>query len=268
MRIDVDTGAAVYEGAVTHRRFKPVNHHLRYRVFSFLLDLDALDRTAKDLRWFSHNRLNLFSFHDRDHGDGKSDDLAAYIRAALINAGVDGGGRILALCYPRMLGYAFNPLTVYYCHDRDNQLSAVIYEVSNTFGGRHSYLIPINGAADRIEQSADKCFHVSPFIDMDMRYAFSLTRPVDNISVSIQTSDEEGPVLNAAFKGDASILSDKKLSSLFIRYPLMTMKVIAGIHWEALKLALKGLRLRAGAPTPETPITVVRASPGDINAAA
>lgn len=258
MKIDADIGAVVYEGAVTHRRFKPVSHHLRYRVFSFLLDLGALDRTAKNLRWFSRNRFNLFSFHDRDHGDGKSDDLVAYIRDALVSAGVDGGGRILALCYPRMLGYAFNPLTVYYCHDRGNQLSAIIYEVSNTFGGRHSYLIPIDGASDRIEQSADKCFHVSPFIDMDMHYAFSLTQPGDNISVSIQTSDEEGPVLNAAFKGDASTLSDKKLSSLFVRYPLMTTKVIAGIHWEALKLVMKGLRLRAGAPTPEQAITLVR----------
>ena len=249
--------ARVYEGAVTHRRFKPVRHFLKYRVFSFLLDLDRLDDTTGALRLFSRGRFNLFSFYDRDYGDGRPKDLAAYIRDALRAAGIDANGRILLLCYPRMFGYAFNPLSVYYCYDASGGLAAMMYEVSNTFGESHSYLIPAPGAAETIDQSADKMFHVSPFIDMNMRYRFLLSPPSEKISLFIRTSDCDGPVLDAAFAGAAAPVTDAKLIALVFRYPLMTLKVIAGIHWEALKLFAKGLRLRSGAPAPARPVTVV-----------
>ena len=249
--------AYVYEGAVKHQRFKPVRHKLRYNVFSFLLDLDALDETAETLNVFSRNKFNFFSFYDRDFARGEG-DVAKEVRQILSEAGFDGRGRILLLCYPRMLGYAFNPLSVYYCHDVHGKLSVILYEVRNTFGGKHSYLIPVAADGKRVRQCAEKVFHVSPFIDMDMHYHFALSPPSEDLSVFIQTADREGPLLNAIFKGEACALSDQKLRSLFLRYPMMTLKVILGIHWEAVKLFAKGLRLRPGSPTSEHAVTIVR----------
>lgn len=249
--------AIVYEGAVTHRRFRPVQHRLKYKVFSFLLDLDALDDTARDLKLFSRNRFNLFSFYDRDHGRGRPGDIANYIRSALRDAGISADGRILLFCYPRILGYVFNPLSVYYCHTAEGKLAAIIYEVNNTFGGDHSYIIPVSQQDGDIHQRTNKEFHVSPFMDMDQRYHFQMARPGDSISVVINTSDDEGPMLYAGFSGQGVPISDRKLVSLFVRYPLMTLKVIAGIHWEAVRLLIKGLRTRHG-ETPERAFTLVR----------
>ena len=257
--------ASVYEGAVKHWRLKPKQHRLRYSVFSFLLDIDRLDETAARLTWFSRGRFNLFSFYDCDYGTGKPRDLSGYIRGVLADAGYDDIGRIMLLAYPRMLGYAFNPLAVYYCYDLHDRLSVMIYEVRNTFGGRHSYLIPVEGG--KIDQQADKVFHVSPFNDMNMRYRFVLSEPDENVRLFIQTADAEGPVLNAAFAGRRSALTNGKLLSLFFRFPLMTVKVIAGIHWEALKLLSKGMRLKPGRPDPATPVTVVGAKPPQQKAA-
>lgn len=252
------TGAVVYEGVVGHRRLKPKKHRLKYGVFSFLLDLEKLDETADRLRWFSRGSFNLFSFYDRDHGAGKPDDINRYVRSVLTDAGYGDIGRIMLLCYPRMLGYAFNPLSVYYCYDKAGGLIAMLYEVRNTFGGRHSYLIRVD--APRVDQETDKVFHVSPFNDMDLRYRFIIDPPDETIRVFIQTLDGDGPVLNAVFAGARATLSDSKLLSLFFRYPLMTVKVIVGIHWEALKLLAKGMRLKPGAPDPEYPVTIVSES--------
>lgn len=246
--------AALYHGVVTHRRFKPVEHRLAYRVFSLLVDLDRLDALDGGLRLFSRNRFNLFSLFDRDHGDGSS-DLAAHVRALLRERGFCGSGRILLLCYPRILGYVFNPLSVFYCHDADNRLEAILYEVRNTFGGKHSYLIAA-GDEDIVRQQAKKSFHVSPFIDMDATYRFRLTRPGERLTLSIRESDAEGPLLDAVFAGKAEAVSDHALLAAFFRYPLMTLKVIVAIHFEAAKLFVKGMRLRPGL-TPDHPVTLV-----------
>lgn len=250
--------AVLYHGLVTHRRRRPVGHRFAYRVFSLLLDLDRLDALDARLRLFSRGRFNLFSFHDRDHGGG-GPDLAGGVRALLRAHGFDGGGRLLLLCYPRILGYVFNPLSVYYCHHTDGRLEAVLYEVRNTFGGRHAYLIAAGDGAV-VRQTAPKRFHVSPFIDMDATYRFRLTRPGDRISVTIAESDGEGPLFDAAFAGAAEPVDDRALWRAFLRYPLMTLKVIVAIHFEAARLLAKGLRLRPGA-TPAEAVTVVVGGP-------
>lgn len=241
----------IYEGVVAHRRLRPAAHGFSYRVFSMLLDIDRIDDASKALRFFSRNSFNLFSFFDRDHGGGEDEVLSARIRAMLWGAGLYGDGRILLLCYPRILGYAFNPLAVYYCHAADGRLEAIIYEVRNTFGEMHSYLIAVEGNAPRIRQSAEKAFYVSPFMDMDQRYAFDLDRPGEALSVGIRNLDADGLILSASFKGARREMTDRALISAFFRYPLMTLKVIVAIHWEAARLFAKGLeyRKRPAAPT-------------------
>ena len=249
---------ALYFGRVVHRRLKPVTHRLAYKVFAMLIDLDRVDAASSSMRWFSRNRFNLFSFHDRDFGDGGRDPAGAARRLGR-EAGVDASGRVMLLFYPRMLGYAFNPLAVYYLHDAAGAVTGIIYEVRNTFGGKHSYVIAARpGDGGTIHQQADKRFHVSPFMEMTARYHFRLRPPADEVLVAIRQTDEDGPLLNAIFAGEKGALSDAALLSAFRRYPMMTLKIIAAIHWEALRLVAKGLRLRKGAPDPEPPVTVLR----------
>lgn len=248
---------ALYFGRVAHARLRPVAHHFSYRVFSMLLDLDRLDALDKRLKLFSRGRFNLFSFYDRDHGCDQPDDLARYVRGVLLEHGLPADGPIRLLCYPRILGYQFNPLAVYYCHDRADRLCAVLYEVNNTFGGRHSYLIPIEEDGEIVRHDADKMFHVSPFMAMDTRYHFRLSQPAETAALAIRQSDRDGVLFNAVFTGARADLTDSGLLRAFFAYPLMTLKVIAGIHYEALRLFLKGVKLVKAAPDPPRAVTFV-----------
>jgi DUF1365 family protein len=250
------TASALYAGTVVHARLRPTKHRLRYRIFTLLLDLDELPHLG--LRWFSHNRFNLFSFHDRDHGDGTPTPLRDQIGAHLRAAGYpDDGGPVRLLSMPRLFGYAFNPLSVYFCHRRDGSLLAVLHEVNNTFGERHCYLLPVEDQGDDvIRQSCQKCFYVSPFMDMAMTYNFRITPPAARVAVAIETSDADGPMLEAVFDGSRQPLTDRTLLRALLAYPLLTLKVVAGIHWEALKLWRKGMRLR---PRPQPPRDLVTA---------
>ncbi|APH70991.1 hypothetical protein BSQ44_06080 [Aquibium oceanicum] len=255
--------SAVYAGKVMHQRLRPRRHRLAYRMFSLLLDLDEIDALSRRLRLFSRNRFNLFGFFDGDHADGSGRLLRSYVEEQLRAAGlVVDGGAIRLFCMPRVLGYVFNPLSIYFCHLADGRLHALLYEVSNTFGERHSYLIPIedDGSVGSIEQHCEKEFYVSPFISMAMRYDFRVDPPAERTSIHITASDGDGPLIVAAFSGQRQPLTDATLARMFFAYPLLTVKVIGGIHWEALKLWAKGVKLTTRPAPPETPITFVAAN--------
>jgi DUF1365 family protein len=239
-----------------HARLKPKPHRFAYKVFTLLIDLDRLDEANGQSRLFSVNRFNLLGFRESDHGARKARGLAGHVRGLALEAGVDlRGGRILLNAYPRLMGFVFNPLSVYYCYDRAGALALLVYEVRNTFGEMHSYVAPVkpeelNEAG--LRQSRDKIFYVSPFIDMAQRYHFRIRPPGDRLTVRILETDREGPLLSATFSGTRRSLTTFNIVKTCAYLPLMTLKVVAGIHWEALKLWLKGIRLveRPAAPAP------------------
>ncbi|WP_045836350.1 DUF1365 domain-containing protein [Hyphomicrobium sp. 99] len=235
--------SALYSGSVVHRRVRPVLHLLRYRVFWLLLDLGEIDKLSKTLWLFSRNRFNALSFYDRDYGDGGQASLYAQIQEHLRKANVSADGKILLLSMPRILGYVFNPLSIYFCHDARGQLKAIVYEVHNTFGERHSYVIPVEGASGTINQRCEKAFYVSPFLGMDLRYAFSVVAPGERINVAIRGYDGSGLVIVTALSGSRRRLTDGALLAALLAFPFLTLKVMAAIHWHALRLYLKGLKV-------------------------
>ena len=251
--------SGIYSGPVFHRRLRPRVHALRYRLFMLLVDLDEWNDLVGRLRWLGAGRFGLMTLRQSDHGDGSDMPLKVQIEQRMRHAGIPTGGRVQLLTLPRILGYGFNPLSVYYCHAEDGQLSAILYEVSNTFGGRHAYLMPVGAAAGLVRQAVDKAFHVSPFMDMDLTYRFEVDPPEgaegETARVSIAVDDVEGPMLLTGFSGVRSEMTDANLRRAWMAHPLLTLKVIAGIHWEAIRLLLKGLRLRGGV-TPAHPVTV------------
>ncbi len=252
--------SGLYAGVVTHRRLRPRRHKLRYRMFSVLLDIDAIPAICAGIRVMSHNRFNLFSVHDRDHGDGGG-SLRAWAEKHLAEAGIDlDNGPIRLLAMPRVLGYGFNPISVWFCHHRDGRLLALLHEVHNTFGERHVYLIPVSPGDPPLDirQSCAKSFHVSPFMGMDMRYAFRVHPPDERVSLAIRGDDAQGPLIVAAFAARRRDLTDAALLRVFVTMPLLTLKVMAGIHWEALRLWWKGLRLH---PKPPAPARLVSVAP-------
>jgi hypothetical protein len=243
--------AALYPGVVLHNR--PGKHKLRYRVFMVAIDLDELTRLNRAFRFLKHNRLALMSIHDRDHGDRVPAPLRPQIEAKLRAGGFDcAGGRIVLLTMPRLCNYAFNPLSVYFCYDRRGELAALVHEVSNTFGERHYYVLaPHPNANGKLTQACEKRFFVSPFLEMDLTYEFEVTPPGERAVVSMIVRRGRNIALAASFSGERRALTDVNLLRAWAANPLMTLMVIAGIHWEALKMWMKGVRYlgrRAVAP--------------------
>lgn len=233
--------SALYIGTVMHRRLRPRAHRLKYRMASLLLDLDEIDGLARRLRLFARNRFGLFAFHDADHLDGTGAPLRPQVEARLRAAGIaPEGGAIRVLAMPRMLGFVFNPLSVWFCHGADGRLIATIYEVNNTFGERHCYVIGAEpGRGGLLDQACDKAFHVSPFMPMELGYRFRVAPPGARVSIGITVSDAAGPLLSAVHSAGARRLTDGALARVFMTHPFATLKVVAGILWEALRLWLK-----------------------------
>jgi hypothetical protein len=246
----MNANSSLYIGSVMHRRLQP-RHHFRYRAFWLSLDLRDLPELARRLRWFSYNAPNIFSLRDQDHGDGSATPLREQIERRLESENIHlEGGRIILFCMPRTLGYVFNPLSIFYCYRADGTLAAVLYEVHNTFGERHVYLMSQGEVA--ASHTCRKMFYVSPFMEMDLRYDFRICDPGERTSVGIIAKRANRPIFSAVLSGERQGLTDRNLLRVFLRIPAVTLKVIAAIHWEALRLWLKGVPLvpRAHGETP------------------
>ncbi len=263
--------SALYTGSVMHQRLRPARHRLSYRMFSLLVDLDELPALTLRLRLFSLNRFNLFSLHERDYGDiarraDRSEGLRACVDRQLRDAGLPAAAAVRLLTMPRILGYAFNPLSVYFCHGADGALQALIYEVNNTFGERHSYLIAVEageGDRERIVQHCAKEFRVSPFLALDLSYVFRIEPPHPEraaLSIGVVANDRAGALVNARFDARRRTLDDAALARVFFSHPLLTLKVIAAIHWQALRLWCKGVRLQPKPAPPARALTLVKPS--------
>ena len=239
--------SALYIGKVFHARLRPKPHRFTYRVFWLLLDLPELDALAARLSLFSRNRFNLLSIHDRDYGDGTGRPLRVQVEARLAEAGVKiGAGPVRLLTMPRLLGFVFNPISLYFCHQEDGRLAAMIYEVTSTFRERRFYVLPVDAEdaeAGRFRQRIDKTLYVSPFMGMDMVYDFKGQSPGEALAVAINGSDAEGLLIATTMTGERKPITDRALAAVALAMPLLTLKVVAAIHWEALKLWLKGVPL-------------------------
>lgn len=244
--------ASLYVGNVMHARLKPMGHRFSYRVMSLLIDLDRLDEADRQSKLFGVNRAALYSFRESDHGERDGSSLRAYAQRCAATHDIDlAGGRVLLLCYPRLLGYTFNPLSAYFCYRADGELALIIYEVRNTFGDIHPYVLPVRpgeASAAGIRQEQDKLFYVSPFIDMAMRYRFRVSPPGDDVKLRILETDADGPLLAATFHGERRPLNGPTLMAMFAALPMVTFKIMAAIHWEALRLWIKGAKF---VPRPE-----------------
>jgi len=239
----MNAASALYEGFVTHHRLSPRVHKFRYSVFALLIDLDELPRLTEGSRLFKRNAWAALSFFDRDHGDGG--DLRQWLDRQLAAHGIHAAGPKRVLCYPRLFGFVFNPLSTWFCHASDGSLTAIVYEVHNTFGERHAYVLPVEAGNGLIRQDCAKDFYVSPFLSLDCSYRFAIRPPGEDVLVAIDEKEAGAPVLKALFKGRRRAFSDRALLSALLRHPLMTIKVVAAIHYEALRLWWKGVSVHA-----------------------
>ena len=233
----------IYTGNVVHKRFKPKIHFFKYKVFSLLIDLSEIHLLDKDLKIFSYNKFNIISFYDKDHGPRDGSSVKNWVIDNLKKNNIDTNDiQIKLLCYPRIFGYVFNPLSVFYVYDKNLNLISILYEVKNTFGEQHTYVFKNDINNNLVQHMCKKKFHVSPFIEMDCVYFFRLLKPGNKISVIIDQNDKEGKILYASQDGVKSEITNSNLTKSYLKHPLMTFKIILAIHFEAFKLWSKGIK--------------------------
>jgi len=256
----------LYTVRVVHARRVAPLYRFTYRLFTVLFDIDQLDALHRARRCFSHNRFNVMSLDDRDHGRGEVGGLRRWAEDICATAGVAlAGGRIRLLAQPRVFGWVFNPVSFWFCEHADGQLRAVIAEVRNTFGEKHSYLLTAaemgTGASAGsvlpygVELGKEKVFHVSPLFDLTGRYHFWFGEPGAKLSVVLKETRESLPLIDTAMAGAARPFSDAGLLKQALRAPVQAFKVLAAIHWQALKIWLRGARFHKKPQPPQAEVT-------------
>lgn len=246
--------SCLYKARVMHNRLAPKVHSFHYDIFMFYLDLDEIDNLHKKLRFMSRNKFNLFNFRDKDHLQlpRQNPDTSKNTRQHIVNYlainGVNiGNGRIMVLTNLCTLGYQFNPVSFYFCYDESGAPVCSVVEVCNTFHEMKPYFL---GADTRFDNSfklnTEKYFYVSPFIDMDTNFDFNLQVPGEKLDIRIDDFDKQGDrFFISTLNGKRVPLTDAKLLYYFFSFPLITLKIIGLIHWQALKLWLKKLPFHA-----------------------
>jgi uncharacterized protein len=249
--------SCMYFGHVMHLRMKPFRHGFRYRVFTLLIDLDELPELQGNTGLLSHNRFNVFGLYDRDHATRDGRPIKDWVLKHAAEKGIDvAGGKIYMLCFPRLFGYVFNPITIYYCRNKAGRLAAMLYEVKNTFGEQHSYLLTAAEAqGGPVRHDHPKHFYVSPFIEMATHYHFTVKDPGEKLSVLIRQKDAEGDLLLAAWTGSRAALSGTSLLKALVLFPFQAFHVIFAIHWQALKIWLKGGRYYSRPKVPDRDVS-------------
>jgi DUF1365 family protein len=250
--------ACLYVGRTTHHRLAPRPHRFSYRIFQLLLDIDRLDEAFAGLKLIRLGRTGLVSFDPGDHGSRGETPLRTWVETQLSEASVTARAhRIRLLAFPRILGFVFNPLSIFFVHDANERLEAVIYEVNNTFGQTHAYVLPATGEA-REHQAADKVFYVSPFYRVEGGYRFHLAAPDERFDLVIVKQLQGRPDFTASIISHRRPLTDAHLLRLSLAMPFMTLGVVAAIHWQALRLWIKGAPFGVRPPGPKAGVSAGR----------
>lgn len=244
---------ALYRGTVSHTRRMPVKHSFDYPVFYAAIDLDSFAKKTSLPSLLALDGFNLFSVQQKDYGAQTKDGLKDYIQSVFDNIGVPSPYKIILLTMPRLLGYAFNPISVFYAFDSEQRICGIIYEVHNTFGERHSYAFAISDDLSR--HTIEKSLYVSPFFHVEGGYRFTQIVPGQQLKLGIQYSVKEETVFSAALTAERSPLTNKSLLKVFFLYPLLTLRVTAAIHFQALRLWIKKVSLTSKPAPPKQAVS-------------